>query len=95
MIYNVNIDDFDDIVEAEFKQVYVNSSTGMYEHAKIDLLSKKLENGSITLDEYDELKKIIKENIYNFKASCNNQKSIIEILNKKKRIKIMEKNCYL
>ena len=89
------IDDIDNIVEAESKQVYVNSSTGMYEHAKIDLLSKKLENGSITLDEYDELKKIIKENIYNFKASCNNQKGIIEILNKKKRIKIMEKNCYL
>lgn len=89
------IDDIDDIVEAESKQVYVNSSTGMYEHAKIDLLSKKLENGSITLDEYDELKKIVKENIYNFKALCNNQKSIIEILNKKKRIKIMEKNCYL
>ena len=95
MIYNIFIDDIDDIEEIQSKLDYINASTGMYEHAKIDLLSKKLENGSITLDEYDELKKIIKENIYNFKASCNNQKSIIEILNKKKRIKIMEKNCYL
>lgn len=93
MNINISIDDFDDITEVESKKVYIDS-LGTVERGRIDFLSKKLEDNLISVEEFNELKDLLTK-FKEFKSKCNNQKSIIDTLNKIKRIKIMQKNYFL